>query len=203
MRTRRWPARGGFSRICRRRSTPCRRRRRATTTRARRGEADEGIPRNRRKVYKMRPIIRAVVDEVRSSRLAASSAAQSSAGWRGSTGAPCCCSPATRISMAAGGPPTLARRSRGSSTSRRPSTCPSHLADFPGFIIGSDAERAATIRHGARAIAAVYQATIPWCTVMVRRAFDVAGAAHQPSGGYTTVRLAFGQLGLPAARGRN
>jgi acetyl-CoA carboxylase carboxyltransferase component len=53
-----------------------------------------------------------------------------------------------------------------------------HLVDVPGFLIGREAERAATIRHGARALAAVYQAGVPWCSVIVRKAFGVAGAGH-------------------------
>lgn len=54
-----------------------------------------------------------------------------------------------------------------------------HLVDQPGFLIGTEAERAATIRFGARALAAVYQASVPWCSVILRRVFGVAGAAHQ------------------------
>ena len=54
-----------------------------------------------------------------------------------------------------------------------------HLVDQPGFVIGSRAEEAGTIRHGARALAAVYQATVPWASVLVRRVFGVAGAAHR------------------------
>ena len=53
-----------------------------------------------------------------------------------------------------------------------------HLVDNPGFLIGVQAERAATIRHGARALAGVYQATVPWCSVIVRKCYGVAGAAH-------------------------
>jgi acetyl-CoA carboxylase carboxyltransferase component len=53
-----------------------------------------------------------------------------------------------------------------------------HLVDNPGFVIGSEAERAATIRHGARTLSAIYQATVPWCTVIIRKVFGVAGAAH-------------------------
>jgi acetyl-CoA carboxylase carboxyltransferase component len=53
-----------------------------------------------------------------------------------------------------------------------------HLVDIPGFLIGSEAEKAGTIRHGARALAAVYQAKVPWCSILLRRAFGVAGAAH-------------------------
>ncbi len=53
-----------------------------------------------------------------------------------------------------------------------------HLVDQPGFVIGTAAERASTIRHGARALAAVYQARVPVCAVILRRVFGVAGAAH-------------------------
>lgn len=53
-----------------------------------------------------------------------------------------------------------------------------HFVDVPGFLIGPQAERAATIRHGARALAAIHQATVPWCSILVRKAFGVAGAAH-------------------------
>lgn len=54
-----------------------------------------------------------------------------------------------------------------------------HLVDNPGFVIGTKAEREATIRHGARALAAIYQATVPWCSVILRKVYGVAGAAHQ------------------------
>lgn len=54
-----------------------------------------------------------------------------------------------------------------------------HLVDNPGFVIGRDAEHEATIRHGARALAAIYQAEVPWCSVILRKVFGVAGAAHQ------------------------
>jgi len=59
-----------------------------------------------------------------------------------------------------------------------------HLVDIPGFLIGLEAERTATIRHGARALAAVFQCTVPWATVIVRKAFGVAGSAHQNSHRY-------------------
>jgi acetyl-CoA carboxylase carboxyltransferase component len=54
-----------------------------------------------------------------------------------------------------------------------------HLVDQPGFVIGSRSEQAGTIRRGARALAAVYQARVPWASVLVRRVFGVAGAAHR------------------------
>ena len=58
------------------------------------------------------------------------------------------------------------------------------FTDEPGFMIGSAAERAATIRHGAAAIFAVMQSTVPWATVLVRKAYGVAAAAHFGPGGY-------------------
>lgn len=60
-----------------------------------------------------------------------------------------------------------------------------HLVDQPGFVIGTAAEKAGTIRRGARALAAVYQSTVPWASVLVRRVFGVAGAAHRPHDRYT------------------
>lgn len=53
-----------------------------------------------------------------------------------------------------------------------------NFVDQPGFLIGTAAERAGTARYGARAMAAVYQATVPWVSIILRRVFGVAGAAH-------------------------
>jgi acetyl-CoA carboxylase carboxyltransferase component len=53
-----------------------------------------------------------------------------------------------------------------------------NFVDQPGFVIGVDAERAGTIRRGARALAAIYQASVPWVSIIVRKVFGVAGAAH-------------------------
>jgi acetyl-CoA carboxylase carboxyltransferase component len=53
-----------------------------------------------------------------------------------------------------------------------------NFVDQPGFVVGTTAERAGTARYGARAIAAIYQAQIPWVSVLIRRCYGVAGAAH-------------------------
>jgi len=53
-----------------------------------------------------------------------------------------------------------------------------HLVDVPGFLIGREAEEAGTIRHGVRAMQAIYQASVPWCAILVRKVYGVAGAAH-------------------------
>jgi len=50
------------------------------------------------------------------------------------------------------------------------------FTDQPGLLIGTRAEQRATIRHGVRAIAAVYQAGVPGAEIIVRRVFGVGGA---------------------------
>ena len=45
------------------------------------------------------------------------------------------------------------------------------LADVPGFMIGSKVEKAGIIRHGAKMIAAMAQATVPRISVIVRKAY--------------------------------
>ncbi|WP_375175077.1 acyl-CoA carboxylase subunit beta [Pseudooceanicola sp.] len=59
-----------------------------------------------------------------------------------------------------------------------------HFVDIPGFMIGPEAEAAGTIRRGARALAAVYRATVPVMSVLVRKCFGVAGAAHMNPEGF-------------------
>ena len=60
-----------------------------------------------------------------------------------------------------------------------------YLMDCPGFMVGLEAERAATIRLGVRAMAALNQTTVPFCTIIMRNAFGVAGVAHQPAGRFS------------------
>ena len=140
----------------------------------------EAIPRNRRAVYRARRIIEAVFDQgsfFETGRLWGRSAVTGLArlsGWP--------------VAVLAGDPyhygagwtadasQKVARHVDLADTFHLPVV---HLVDQPGFVIGVAAERASTIRHGARALAAVYQASVPWCSVILRRVFGVAGAAHQ------------------------
>jgi propionyl-CoA carboxylase beta chain len=52
-----------------------------------------------------------------------------------------------------------------------------HLVDNPGFMIGGEAERAGTIRYGVQAMNAIYRATVPLASIVVRRAYGIAGSA--------------------------
>ncbi len=52
------------------------------------------------------------------------------------------------------------------------------LVDEPGFMIGSASEQAATIRYGVEAICATVRSQVPWVSVIVRKTYGVAAAAH-------------------------
>jgi propionyl-CoA carboxylase beta subunit len=59
------------------------------------------------------------------------------------------------------------------------------LADVPGFMIGTAVERQGIIRHGAKMISAVAEATVPKLSVIVRKAYGaglyaMAGPAFEP-----------------------
>jgi acetyl-CoA carboxylase carboxyltransferase component len=59
------------------------------------------------------------------------------------------------------------------------------LADVPGFMIGSAVERQGIIRHGAKMVTAVSEATVPKFSVIVRKAYGaglyaMAGPAFEP-----------------------
>ena len=59
------------------------------------------------------------------------------------------------------------------------------LADVPGFMVGTEVERQGIIRHGAKMITAVSEATVPKLSVIVRKAYGAglyafAGPAFEP-----------------------
>lgn len=56
-----------------------------------------------------------------------------------------------------------------------------NLVDIPGFQIGLEAEKDGVMRAGIRALTAVNQATVPWFSLIMRRAFGVAAGGHQNS----------------------
>ncbi len=59
------------------------------------------------------------------------------------------------------------------------------FVDEPGFMLGSESEKAGTIRFGTEAMFAVVQATVPWVSVIVRKTYGVAAAAHFGPNAYT------------------
>jgi acetyl-CoA carboxylase carboxyltransferase component len=69
------------------------------------------------------------------------------------------------------------------------------LADVPGFMIGSAVERQGIIRHGAKMITAVAEATVPTVSLIIRKAYG--------AGLYAMAGPGFGPdacLALPTAK---
>jgi acetyl-CoA carboxylase carboxyltransferase component len=69
------------------------------------------------------------------------------------------------------------------------------LADVPGFMVGTQVEREGIIRHGAKMVTAVSEATVPKISVIVRKAYG--------AGLYAMAGPAFGSdavLALPTAK---
>lgn len=136
------------------------------------------VPRDRRKVYKMRPIVESLVDQGSFFEIGRYWGRASITGLARLDGWP--------VGVIASDPYIAGGAWTADSSDkliRFIDMCQTfhlpvvHLVDVPGFAIGLEAEKAGTIRHGVRAMAAVYQATIPWCTIMVRKSFGIAGAA--------------------------
>ena len=53
---------------------------------------------------------------------------------------------------------------------------------LPRFLIGIEAERACTVRFGSEVLVALRQAQVPYCTVVIRKAFGIAGASNRKPG---------------------
>ncbi len=139
----------------------------------------EAIPRDRRKVYKMRPILEAVVDSGSWLEIGRQWGRSLVTGFARLDGWPVAVLASDPYhyggSWTADAAQKATRFVELAETFHLPVV---HFVDNPGFLIGRAAEQAGTIRHGARALASVYQARVPWCSVLVRKAYGVAGAGH-------------------------
>jgi acetyl-CoA carboxylase carboxyltransferase component len=69
-----------------------------------------------------------------------------------------------------------------------------NLVDQPGTVIGPEHERRGTVRKGLRALSAVEQSSVPWCSVVLRRLFGLGGATYGPWRRLNT------RIGWPSAR---
>ncbi|HTZ38383.1 MAG TPA: carboxyl transferase domain-containing protein [Stellaceae bacterium] len=146
----------------------------------------DAIPRDTRKVYKMRPIVEAVVDRGSFFEMGRMFGRGMITGLARLDGVP--------VAVMASDPffyggawtaevcDKIIRLVDLAETFHLPVL---YLCDCPGFHIGIDAEKAATIRKGVRAMAAVNQTSVPWCTFLVRNVFGVAGAVNQPAGRFS------------------
>jgi acetyl-CoA carboxylase carboxyltransferase component len=57
------------------------------------------------------------------------------------------------------------------------------LVDVPGFMVGLQAEQAATLREGMRTVYTALQATVPMLTVVIRKCYGMAGMATTDKNG--------------------
>lgn len=140
------------------------------------------VPREARKVYKMRPVINAVVDRDSFFEIGKKWGRSIITGLAHLDGIPVALF--AEDPMVYGGAWTadscrkLIRFLDLASTFHLPLI---HLVDCPGFLIGKQAEEDSTIRFGSQALAALGQSTVPFCAVVIRKAFGVAGAGnHKP-----------------------
>ena len=137
------------------------------------------IPRDRRKPYRIRPIIEAVVDSGSFLELGRGFGRSAVAGLARLNGWPVGLLASDPMVYGGGMTADASRKIEWfvdlAETFHLPVV---HLVDQPGFVIGVAAERAGTMRFGVRALNAVYQARVPWASVILRKVFGVAGAAH-------------------------
>jgi acetyl-CoA carboxylase carboxyltransferase component len=146
----------------------------------------EAIPRDRRKVYKMRPIVEAVVDKGSFFEMGRMFGRPMITGLARIDGVPVAVMASDPFFYAgawtADACDKIIRFVDVAETFHLPVL---YLCDCPGFHVGLEAEKAATIRKGVRAMAAVNQSSVPWCTFLVRNVFGVAGAVNQPHGRFS------------------
>ncbi|MBW2270686.1 MAG: propionyl-CoA carboxylase [Deltaproteobacteria bacterium] len=145
----------------------------------------DAIPQERRKVYAMRKIVAAVVDRDSFFELGRGYGRSQITGLARLGGRP--------VGVWANDPHFYAgaMSARGARKVRRfVDLCDAfHLpvvafVDEPGFMLGARAEADATIRFGTEAMFAVVQSTVPWASVIVRKTYGVAAAAHFGPGAF-------------------
>ena len=140
----------------------------------------DAIPRAPRKVYKMRPIVEALVDRGSFFEIAPLYGRSVITGLARVDGWP--------VAMMASDPffyggawtaDTCQKVERFVDLAQTFHLPVIYLVDCPGFAIGLESEQTGTIKQGVRAMAAMWQTTTPWCAVIIRNVFGVAGAAHR------------------------
>lgn len=155
----------------------------------------DAVPHEDRRVYKMRPIVQAVVDD--------GSFFEIGKAWGNSVITGLARLDGWPIAVLASDPYYYAgawtsdacrkaiRLADLAQTFRLPVV---HFVDIPGFLIGKDAEESGIMRFGTQALAAIRQSTVPWCAIIVRKAFGMAALA-QRNGSRAFLRYAW-----PSAR---
>jgi acetyl-CoA carboxylase carboxyltransferase component len=164
----------------------------------------EVVPRDPRKVYKMRPILEAVVDAGSFFEIGRSWGRSVIAGLARLAGWPVAILASDPYYYGGAWTSDASRKAiRLVDLAENFHLPVVHFVDIPGFLIGKDAETSGIMRYGTQALAAIRQSTVPWCAVIVRKAFGMA-ALSQRNGSRAFLRVAWpsAQWGsLPIAGG--
>ncbi|WP_158893638.1 acyl-CoA carboxylase subunit beta [Amycolatopsis anabasis] len=133
------------------------------------------VPRNRRKPYRLRPLLEAVFDagSVFDYACYGGSAYAGLARLDGHPVGVLATDPYRGAALDGLGADAITRLVDLCETFHLPLVS---LTDQAGMVIGLAGEKRGAIRHGARAITAVYQARVPMAEIIVRRVFGVGGA---------------------------
>lgn len=138
----------------------------------------DAVPRDLRNLYKIRPIIEAIVDSGSFFEIGRQHGLSIVTGFARLDGYPVAIMASDP--MALGGLWTAATARK---VERFVDLADSfhlpivHMVDNPGFMIGRKAEEDGTIRYGSRAMMAVYQSQVPIAVVVMRKAYGMGGSA--------------------------
>jgi acetyl-CoA carboxylase carboxyltransferase component len=146
----------------------------------------DAIPRDSRKVYKVRPIVEALVDAGSFFEVGRLWGRAIVTGFARLDGWPVALMASDPFFYGGAWTVDAARKIRRfvdlAQTFHLPMV---HLVDCPGFMIGLEAERGSAVRFGVETITAINESTIPWCSVILRKCFGIAGGAHANNARYS------------------
>jgi acetyl-CoA carboxylase carboxyltransferase component len=153
------------------------------------------VPREDRRVYKMRPILNAIVDDASFFEIGKAWGRSVITGFARLDGWPVAILASDPYYYAGAWTSDACRKAvrlvELAEAFRLPVV---HFVDIPGFLIGKPAEASGIMRFGTQALSAFRSSTVPWCAVIVRKAFGMA-ALSQRNGSSAFMRYAW-----PSAR---
>jgi acetyl-CoA carboxylase carboxyltransferase component len=163
------------------------------------------IPRNARSVYKVRPILEAIVDKLAinpntsEQQTSTSSFFEIGRGWGKSVVTGLARINGWPVAILASDPyhyggawtaDTARKVVRFVDLAQTFQLPLIHFVDIPGFLIGPDAEQSGVMRFGTQALTAIRQCTVPNCAMMIRKAYGMA-ALSQRNGSTMFMRYAW------------
>ena len=146
----------------------------------------EAIPKDPRQVYKIRPIINSVVDKDSFFEIGRLWGRSIVTGFARLDGWPVAVMASDPYFYGGAWTVDAARKIRRFVDLAQTFHLPMmHLVDCPGFMIGLEAEQASAVRFGMETITAINESTIPWCGIIMRKCFGIAGGAHVNNARYS------------------